>query len=87
MTVLDPSDLARQIEALTITSKERYISSTPERILDAPDLIDDFCQFLISWPLHVSHHFVVDVRFESDRLGQSIEYDRCRPVELCVSLG
>lgn len=43
MVLLDPSDLARQIEALTITSKERYISSTPERILDAPDLVDDFC--------------------------------------------
>ncbi len=42
--LLDPSDLARQIEALTITSKERYISSTPERILDAPDLVDDFCK-------------------------------------------
>ncbi len=40
----DPSDLARQIEALTISSKERYISSTPERILDAPDLVDDFCK-------------------------------------------
>jgi hypothetical protein len=44
--ISDPSDLARQIEALTITSKERYISSTPERILDAPDLIDDFCKFI-----------------------------------------
>ena len=43
---LDPSDVARRIEALTITSKERYISSTPERILDAPDLIDDFCSLL-----------------------------------------
>ncbi|CAF4467784.1 unnamed protein product, partial [Adineta steineri] len=40
---IDPCDLAKQIEALTITSKERYISSTPERILDAPDLVDDFC--------------------------------------------
>lgn len=46
LPVLDPSDLARQIETLTITSKERYISSTPERILDAPDLIDDFCKFI-----------------------------------------
>ncbi|CAF1051687.1 unnamed protein product [Adineta ricciae] len=46
---IDPSDLARQIEALTITSKERYISSTPERILDAPDLIDDFYLNLIDW--------------------------------------
>jgi hypothetical protein len=43
-SIEDPSDLAKQIEALTITSKERYISSTPERILDAPDLIDDFCK-------------------------------------------
>ncbi|CAF0838233.1 unnamed protein product [Adineta steineri] len=46
---IDPCDLARQIEALTITSKERYISSTPERILDAPDLIDDFYLNLIDW--------------------------------------
>ncbi|CAF0725003.1 unnamed protein product [Adineta steineri] len=46
---IDPCDLAKQIEALTITSKERYISSTPERILDAPDLVDDFYLNLIDW--------------------------------------
>lgn len=45
---MDPCDVARRIDALTITSKERYISSTPERILDAPDLIDDFCSFFSS---------------------------------------
>jgi len=31
-----------------MTSKERHISSTPERILDAPDLVDDFCKSTFS---------------------------------------
>ncbi|CAF0868742.1 unnamed protein product [Didymodactylos carnosus] len=47
--VIAPCDLARQLQTLTFTTKERYISSTPERILDAPDLIDDFYLNLIDW--------------------------------------
>lgn len=47
--LMDPSELARQLETLTVTSKERHISSTPERILDAPDLVDDFYLNLIDW--------------------------------------
>ena len=34
-----------------MTSKERYISSTPERILDAPDLVDDFCSLFLFFPI------------------------------------
>jgi hypothetical protein len=68
---LDPCDLARQIEALTITSKERYISSTPERILDAPDLINDFCQSTNQCSCLIDSIFDDDfrLRFKPNRLG------------------
>ena len=31
------------------SKKTRYISSVPDRILDAPDLRNDFCEILVAY--------------------------------------
>lgn len=41
----------------SVKSTSRYIPQTPDRILDAPDIIDDYCKLVFmlpSWRLHSS---------------------------------
>lgn len=34
---------------MSTKSGSRYIPTSPERILDAPDIINDYCEFFVQW--------------------------------------
>lgn len=59
-----------------VKRSRRYVAKDPERMLDAPNLLDDFCEFYLT-RISPCCNVCVMCRFESNRLGQNKHCGSC----------